>query len=369
MRSEYCGAMARTARLHFPGGLFHVISRCVAGKHLLDDPEIRAAYVDLLGRTASRLDCQVLAYCVMGNHAHVVLIQGQDALSELFKPLHVGVSYRVNHKRRGKYAKGPVFAQRPRSVLVDEETYLLELVRYVHNNPVRAGVVRKARDSSWSSHRAYLGLDECPEWLHTGYVLQRLGKQRARAMMDFEAFMREGAKEERRPDFSGGEPQESQREAVHVLESGLRVSDGMLGDGAFLARVSRDVRAADDALKGGRLRGRLEGPPPPKASLTDVVEAVCEASGLDRLDLDIAQQSRPIVMARRLVTWVWVRRLGGKQVEVARELRASSSVVARWYSSSAGRAVELDALADDVVRRLRRDVRRGGPAKKKTRVR
>jgi len=361
--------MARTARLYYPGGLFHVVSRCVGGKYLLADPEVRAAYVNLLGRTASRLDCQVLAYCVMSNHAHVVLVQGQDALSELFKPLHVGVSYCVNRKRRGRHAKGPVFAQRPRSVLVDEEAYLLEVIRYVHNNPVRAGVVKKARDSDWSSHRAYLGLEECPDWLHAGYVLSRFGRQRARSVTEFEAFVRAGAKEGRRAELSGGDLEGSQREAAHVLGNGFRVSDGMVGDDAFLARVSRDVQAAENALKGGRLRGRLEDPPPPNANLTDVVDAVCEASGLDRIDLDVGEQSRPLVMARRLVTWVWVRRLGGKQVEVARELRASSSVVARWYSSSAQLAAELDALADDVVHRLRRSVRGGGAPKKKTRVR
>jgi hypothetical protein len=66
-------------------------------------------------------------------------------------------------------------AQRPRSVLVDEEAYLLELVRNMHNNPVRAGLVRRAAQSAWSSHRAYVGT-ECPPWLHAGFVLERFGK-------------------------------------------------------------------------------------------------------------------------------------------------------------------------------------------------
>jgi len=359
--------MARTARLYYPGGLFHVISRCVGDRRLLDHPEVRAAYVDLLGRTASRLDCQVLAYCVMGNHAHVVLIQGEDPLERLFKPLHVGVACHANRRVKSRHARGPVFAQRPRSLLVDEESYLLEVVRYVHNNPVRAGVVRRAAQSDWSSHRAYVGLAECPEWLRAGYVLDRFGRGRADATKAFEAFVRAGAKEPRRADFSGGDLDSAQHSASRILGDGFRVSDGVLGEPAFLERVSRDVKAAEKALSGGRLRGRLEDPKPPNASLSDVVEEVCQRSGFDRLDLDMGQQSRRVVMARRLVTWIWVRRFGGRQIDVARELRATSSAVARWYGSASEVAGELDGLADDVVQRLARGARSRTATKTKVR--
>src|SRR5688500_2674675 len=104
--------MARTARLHYPGGVFHVISRCVAGHFLLNDEEVRQAYVDLLGRAAARTDARVLAYCVMSSHAHLVVVQGNDPLERLLKPLNTGVAWHANRRRRGRGAKGPVMAQR-----------------------------------------------------------------------------------------------------------------------------------------------------------------------------------------------------------------------------------------------------------------
>jgi REP element-mobilizing transposase RayT len=321
---------------------------------LLDRDEIRGAYVDLLGRAAERTDAKILAYCVMSNHTHVVLVQGQDPLSRLFKPVNTGMAWHANRHRRGRGAKGPVMAQRPRSVLVDEDAYLLELVRYVHNNPVRAGLVRRAAQSTWSSHRAYVGLSECPPWLHASYVLERFGKRRSRAVEAFESFVREGAREPRRPELSGEGVEQAQASAKRTLGDGFRVADGVLGDDAFVERVARDVRAVEGALQGGRLQARLGDPTAPRAELDDVVDAVCAALGVERLSLETGSQARELVAARRVLTWVWVSRFGGRQVDVARALRATSSAVARWYASAREVLEELDGLSDDVVQRVSR---------------
>ena len=92
-----------------------------------------------------------------------------------------------------------MFADRYKSILVEEESYLLELVRYVHNNPVRAGVVADAADSVWSSHREYLGLEKCPKWLKMGYVLGMFSPEPDEAQRLFHQYVMEGKNEGRRP--------------------------------------------------------------------------------------------------------------------------------------------------------------------------
>ena len=128
--------MPRSARLHYPGGTYHIISRCMKREWLINDEEDRGHYLDLVERTLTRVDAQVLGYCLMSNHVHLVVRAGHDRLDRLIKPVHSGFAVRKNHRDA---RIGPVFAARYKAVLVEEEAYLLELMRYVHNNPVRAG--------------------------------------------------------------------------------------------------------------------------------------------------------------------------------------------------------------------------------------
>lgn len=100
----------------------------------------------------------------MSSHVHLVVQAGNDPIGLLTKKVHAPFGLWVNKKRGGL---GTVLAERPRSVLVHDETYGIELVCYVHNNPVRAGVVSRASQSDWSSHRCYMGLASCPPWLAT----------------------------------------------------------------------------------------------------------------------------------------------------------------------------------------------------------
>jgi REP element-mobilizing transposase RayT len=147
-----------------------------------------------VGKAADADDAQVLAYCLMSNHVHLAVVQGTAPLSRFMKSLHTGFAGWANRNRGRGSALGAVFAGRPRMVLVERDEYLLELVRYIHNNPVRAGVVRRAANSAWSSHQGYVGQVEGPEWLRLGYVLQRFGRDGARSRAKFDEFVDAGRK-------------------------------------------------------------------------------------------------------------------------------------------------------------------------------
>jgi putative transposase len=160
--------MPRTARLQFTGGVCHIVSRFARDEWWLDRDGAREAYLELIGRAAKADDLLVLSYCLMSNHVHLVVVQGTAPLARFMKSVHTGFAAFAHASRVHKKAQGPVFAGGPRMVWVQRDEYLLELVRYVHNNPVRAGLVRATRNSSWSSHRAYIGKSEAPQWLKLG---------------------------------------------------------------------------------------------------------------------------------------------------------------------------------------------------------
>jgi len=165
---------SRPLRIEFPGAIYHVTSRGNRREPIYLDDGDRAAWLDVLAHAMQRFDAQVLAYCLMGNHYHVVLHTRQANLSELMRRLN-GVYTQAFNRRHGKV--GHLFQGRFKAILVDRETYLLELCRYVELNPVRAGMTADAADWPWSSYLCHVGQAPTPDWLNThglhGYLLAR----------------------------------------------------------------------------------------------------------------------------------------------------------------------------------------------------
>ncbi len=186
-------------------------------------------------------------------------------------------------------------------VLVQKESYLRELVRYVHNNPVRAGVVRQASASAWSSHRAYVGRQAAPEWLNVGYVLERFGRG-VRAQKAFDSFVHDGRKEARQLELSGEGRGRAQTRVSPSLGDAYRVSDAIVGDDAFVRRVLRDAAKAEASLPSGHLtRGQdeLSG----KVSVADVAREACEIGKLEPWELEARGRTRLGMRVRVLATW------------------------------------------------------------------
>jgi putative transposase len=178
--------MPRYARFHVTGGLFHVISRFHDKRFYLDIEGARQQYLELLGKAALTHDSQIIAYCLMSSHIHLVLQLGNDPLGRLTKQIHAPFGNWINKRRKGL---GAILADRPKSVLVHSETYGMSLIRYVHNNPIRAGVVERAAYSGWTSHRAYMGLEACPSWLATEAVFGRKETERENLRHDLGCFI------------------------------------------------------------------------------------------------------------------------------------------------------------------------------------
>jgi REP element-mobilizing transposase RayT len=329
------------------GGVFHVVSRFARGESRLDVVGAREAYLGYLGVAAATSGVEVLAYCLMSNHVHLVVVQGERPLERFTKSLHIGFSAWSHRQARGRKAQGAVFADRPRTVLVDKESYLLELVRYVHNNPVRAGVARFARSSDWSSHQAYVGKVDAPDWLRMGYVLERFGKDARRGAVRFNAFVDEGRKQARRPELSGSVSRAENAAVRGALGDGHRLSDGILGSEAFVSRVRKDAARVTDALsqRGSERREGAVGRP----TVRQVIDAVLLHKGVDPIVVSERPRSRSAAEVKRLAVWTWVHEYQGCQIDIARALSLDTGMVSHYYRQAIAEAGDFDQEATAIT--------------------
>ncbi len=341
--------MPRTARLSVRGGFFHLISRFARDERHLDKKGGRDVYLALVASAAARTDAKILAYCLMSNHVHLVIEQGEEPLSRFMKSVHTGFARWTHAQTKRTKSQGPVFAERARGILV-EKSRLLELVRYVHNNPVRAGVVKRARDSSWSSHRAYVGIVEAPAWLETQLVLAKFGRDRRGAAKALEAFVDEKRDEPRRPELSGLADAREAAQVRRELGTGHRLSDGILGTSTFVDAVRKARSRTEAKLSARELRSGASARPPVRA----VIDTVLSLLDVDAIELKNRPKSRRAANVKRLAIWVWTHEYAGSQIELARALSLDTSVMSRYYGQAIENAGEFDEIASAVVARLRR---------------
>ena len=196
----------RVSRRVSETGYYHVILRGNGRQRLFEDDADRRAFLELLSRQVVDRGVEVIAWCLMDNHVHLVLCDGDGRLSEAIGALAMRYAQRFN-ARSGHI--GHVFQERFKSVPIESEPYLLEAVRYVHNNPQKAGIC-EARDYPWSSFGEYVG---SPSLTNTSVILDLLGGRDG-----FEEFCRSTSPVFYRFDEGGRVPDDEMRDvAVHVL--------------------------------------------------------------------------------------------------------------------------------------------------------
>lgn len=172
--------MSRPLRLEFPDAVYHVTSRGDRREPIYRDDADRDECLGVIAQAMERFDAQVLAYCLMGNHDHLVVHTRAANLSRLMRHVNGVYSQRFNRRHR---LVGHLFQGRFKAILVDRDAYLLALCRYVERNPVAAGLVTSAGDWPWSSYRAHVLRAPTPGWLDSdglhGYLLGRPARSAA----------------------------------------------------------------------------------------------------------------------------------------------------------------------------------------------
>ena len=181
--------MARPLRIEYEGAVYHITSRGNARADIFVTDDDRRLFIETLGKVVSRYGWTCHAYCLMSNHYHLLIETPSPNLSRGMQLLNGIYTQRFNreHKRTGH-----VFQGRFKAILVEKESHLLELTRYVALNPVRANMVRSAREWPWSSYRATVGQVAAPDFLTLDWTLSQFGSERARAIRAYRVFVSQG---------------------------------------------------------------------------------------------------------------------------------------------------------------------------------
>ena len=181
--------MSRPLRIALSGALYHVTSRGDGREDIYLSDGDREAWLSLLGEVCQRFNWVCHAYCQMTNHYHLVVETPEGNLSQGMRQLNGMYAQQANRAHR---RVGHVFQGRYKAILVEKDSYLLELSRYVVLNPVRAGMVTNTEDWPWSSYPAMIGLEEPPPWLQTDWILGQFGECRDQARRGYVNFVRAG---------------------------------------------------------------------------------------------------------------------------------------------------------------------------------
>jgi REP element-mobilizing transposase RayT len=225
--------MARPLRLEFAGALYHVTARGDGREDIYLTDGDRRLFLDLLAEAWERFTWSVHAYCLMTNHYHL-LVETPDAnLSKGMRQLNGVYTQRFN---RTYQRVGHVFQGRYKAILVQRETYLLELARYVVLNPVRARMVIAPQEWPWSSYRATIGMEAAPCWLETRAILAAFGDTSEEAAARYIRFVADGM----------GQPSPWEQLKHQVF----------LGTDAFVESIRRRIPASRDLREISQAKSR-----------------------------------------------------------------------------------------------------------------
>ena len=217
--------MPRRPRLHLPGGYYHVILRGNGRQAIFFDSKDRDQWQAFLQKALARYRHRLHAYCWMTNHVHMAIQAGVEPLADFMRVLASRYAKYFNRKCQ---RAGHLFERRYRAILVQRDEYLIELLRYIHLNPVRADIVSEPSEYPWSSHNAYLRLTGS-NWLTVDTVAAMFSSRRSSARDAYAKFMAQLPSEN----------------VLKLLRQGCPLDERFLGDDRWVQSVLTESDAID----------------------------------------------------------------------------------------------------------------------------
>ena len=316
--------MPRQARLDSPGTLHHVMGRGIEATKIFRNKNDREDFLVRLKDLQRSGALTVYAWALMPTHFHLLVRSGQQPLGNSMRRLLTGyaINFNFRHKRHGH-----LFQNRFKSVVCQEEPYLLELTRYIHLNPLRAGLVpdlKALHDYPWTGHATLMARITRP-WQETDFVWSFFSKSRIRAIKQYEKFIQAGIAQGQRPELIGGGLIRSQGGWPQVLllrKKGRSVpsDDRILGDGGFVEQIWSEAK--DREKETLRRKAKIK-------DLPTLAKIIIKKMGISASTLRSASRKSRVSQARRAFCWLAVGRMGYSAAEVARFLRVTTSAVVR----------------------------------------
>jgi putative transposase len=242
--------MPRNRRIEISGGVYHVITRGIERCVIFKDNKDRTEFEKRLSESLKETGHACYGWALMPNHFHLLIGTGEKPLSALMRKLLTGYAVYFNRRHR---RSGHLYQNRYKSILCQEDAYLLELVRYIHLNPLRAKLVKDMAGLAryrWSGHTALVG-HRTVAWQGVDAVLERFGSTRPEAQRRYERFVKDGQGMGKRNDLTGGGLRRSAGgwQGVYDLKRNNERWQGderVLGDGEF---VTKALNAFEERMK------------------------------------------------------------------------------------------------------------------------
>ncbi len=312
--------MPRKARIDAPGALHHIISRGIDGVKIFQDDADRNNFLDRFGAIISETETPCYAWALIPNHFHLLLKTGLVPIATIMRRLLTGHALFYNRRHR---RLGHLFQNRYKSILCQEDTYLMELVRYIHLNPIRAKKVKDMKsldEYPYSGHSVIMGKVH-NDWQDIELVLRLFGKRLGVARRQYRGFLQKGIPMGRRDDLTGGGLIRSSGgwEAVKAMgkaEVFQKSDERILGSGDFVERVLYEAHEQMERKYLLSAQG---------LDLNAIAVKVAELLGLEISEIWASGKERQRVQARSLLCYWAVRELGISMAALSRELRLSLS--------------------------------------------
>ncbi len=188
--------MSRPLRIQFPGAIYHVMNRGIAHQKIFIETVDYIEFLKTIAETHELWGIEVFAYCLMSSHVHICLRTPEGNLSRVMR--HVDGLYTQRFNRmHGR--DGPIFRGRYKAIVIDGDRYLAAVVRYIHLNPVDAGIVKEAEEYKWGSHKNYLKPKKAPQWLNVNELLEGFSN-----VGEFQEFVLSGNEDKLREFYTRG---------------------------------------------------------------------------------------------------------------------------------------------------------------------
>lgn len=321
--------MPRHARLDIPGALHHIMIRGIDRGDIFIDEQDKNKFLEKLGEYVSDAKCSVYAWVLMSNHVHILYKSGEKGISAVMRKLLTwyAIYFNRRHKRTGH-----LFENRYKSVLCEEDRYFLALIRYIHLNPVRAGIIRKMEELDsyqWSGHSTIIENIK-HEWMDVEYVLAQFGVTRKRAKREYRKFVEKGMNMGRSDELTGGGLIRSHGGWSKVVSMRRRKREGefderILGGSDFVQKVLEDVEERDIR----QLKIRKTG-----MGISDIIGEECEKFQVSATALRNGSRRSKMSEARAVIARRSAEELCLTAAEVARHLGVSTSAITKAIARS-----------------------------------
>lgn len=315
--------MPRQPRLDAPGALHHVMGRGIERTRIFRTDQDRKDFLNRLEDLWAAKDLVIYAWSLMPNHFHLLVRTGRQPISKSMRKLLTGyvVNFNLRHKRHGH-----LFQNRYKSIICEEDPYLLELTRYIHLNPLRAGIVgdlKQLNTYRWAGHSAIMGRVK-RNWQDIDTVIAYFGRG-YKAVEKYEQYVKEGVSLGKRSELVGGGLIRSLGGWSQVLSfrrKGMKVAsdERVLGGDEFIQRL---LSEADEREK-ETLRLSRKVP-----DLPTLARVIVKGEKIEESELRSGIRKRERVGARRLFCQLAIGRMGYPGAEVARFLGVTTSSVNR----------------------------------------